>query len=156
MNKKDSAFTTGKLDDDTGFLVLQISRLWEFGHERVLKKHHNISHIQYAVLATVYWLSKYDKDREITQSYIAKHTKIDPMTVSQVSKILEGRGYIQRQVCPTDVRAKVLSLTREGNELVERAIPFMIDFDSKFFGILGKNIKNFNKYLSELLYVNDY
>jgi DNA-binding MarR family transcriptional regulator len=149
-----SPFILDNLKDDTGFLMLQVSNLWSNSHDRALKKYHGLSHMQYAVLASVCWLV-YHSDKPVTQSFLAQHTKISPMTISQIFKVLEARGYIIRTKHPTDVRSKIVKLTDEGNELMHQAVLTIWDVDSKFFKVLGKNTKRFNGYLHELLMVND-
>ncbi|MDR2621844.1 MAG: MarR family transcriptional regulator [Dysgonamonadaceae bacterium] len=154
MDTTINPFEIENLEEDTGFLMLQISRLWEEYHDRVMKKYYNITHMQYAVLASVYWLVLHEK-REVTQTILAKHTKIDPMTISQVFKVLEKKGYIYRKTHSTDVRAKSVNLTPEGKEMMNKAVGTIYNVDSKFFKILGKNIVHFNNYLVTLLKEND-
>jgi DNA-binding MarR family transcriptional regulator len=154
MGVKDSPFIIENLEDDTGFLMLQTVRLWETYHERMMKKYYNITHMQYAVLASVYWLILHTK-KEVTQTILAKHTKIDPMTISQVFKVLEKKGYIYRKTHSTDVRAKSVYLTQQGEELMNNAVTSVVNIDNKFFRILGENIMHFNSYLLALLKEND-
>jgi DNA-binding MarR family transcriptional regulator len=154
MDVAGSPFIIENLEEDTGFLILQVSRLWEEYHERTMKKYYNMTHMQYAVLASVYWLVLHEK-REVTQTILAKHTKIDPMTISQVFKVLERKGYIYRQTHSTDVRAKSVTLTQQGVELMNKAVATIVNLDNKFFRVLGKNIVHFNNYLVTLLKEND-
>ena len=154
MNNDKSPFIIEDLKEDTGFLMLQVSNLWSNSHDRALKRYHGLSHMQYAVLATVCWL-KYHGNALITQSFLAQHTKINPMTVSQIFKVLEGKGYVLRTKHPNDVRAKVVNMTKEGKELMDEAFKTIWDVDARFFKILGKNNKNFNRLLYELLKMNE-
>ena len=154
MNNDKSPFIIDDLKDDAGFLMLQVSNLWSNSHDRILKRQHGLSHMQYAVLASVCWL-KYHGNAFITQSFLAQHTKINPMTVSQIFKVLETKGYIYRTKHPYDVRAKVVYLTKEGKELMDKAFQTIWDVDAKFFKILGKNTNIFNRYLYKLLLENE-
>jgi len=154
LNNDKSPFIIEDLKEDTGFLMLQVSNLWSNSHDRALKRYHGLSHMQYAVLATVCWL-KYHGNALITQSFLAQHTKINPMTVSQIFKVLEGKGYVLRTKHPNDVRAKVVNMTKEGKELMDEAFKTIWDVDARFFKILGKNNKNFNRLLYELLKMNE-
>lgn len=154
MTKNESPFIIENLKDDTGFLVLQVSNLWNNCHDRALKKYHGLSHMQYALLASICWLV-YHSDKQVTQSFLSQHTKINPMTISQIFKVLEAKGLIVRTKHPTDVRAKIVSLTDEGNELIIRAFKTIWDVDAKFFKILGKNSNRFNSYLYDLLIANE-
>ncbi|MDR0542184.1 MAG: MarR family transcriptional regulator [Dysgonamonadaceae bacterium] len=151
---KHSPFLIENLEEDSGFLMLQVSRLWVEYHEKVLRKHHGLSHIQYAVLASIYWLVL-DTCKQVTQTKLAKHTKIDPMTISQMFKVLEKKGYIYRTAHESDIRAKSVNLTEEGKELITQAIITITNADNKFFKVLGKNLKSFNKCMVELLNAND-
>ena len=154
MEKEKSPFEVENLEEDTGFLMLQVSNLWESYHDKALKKYHGISHMQYAVLASVYWLVLHS-DKEVTQTILAQHTRIAPMTISQMFKVLEAKGYIYRITHPTDIRAKAVNLTQEGKKLVIRAITTIMEADHKFFQSLGKNIPRFNNCLLDLLKAND-
>lgn len=155
MNKSHFPFVHEDLENDTGFLLLQLSHLWDEYHERVLKKHYNLSSMQYAVLASVYWCVL-DSDKEVTQTYLARHTKIDPMTISQVFKVLEKRNYVTRKTNSMDIRAKSVMLTEEGEALMQKAVVTIAATDAKFFNILSKdNIKLFNKFMVDLINEND-
>ena len=154
LEKDKSPFIIENLEEDTGFLMLQISNLWGNSHEKVLKRLYGLSHMQYAVLASVYWLVLHSS-KQVTQTILAQHTKINPMTISQMFKVLEAKGYIYRTIHATDIRAKSVNLTPEGKELMHKATKTIWDVDTKFFKTLGKNTKRFNKYLFDLLRTND-
>ena len=154
MEKEKSPFEVENLEEDTGFLMLQVSNLWESYHDKALKKHHGISHMQYAVLASVYWLVLHS-DKEVTQTILAQHTRIAPMTISQMFKVLEAKGYIYRTTHSTDIRAKAVALTSTGKELMHNAIVTILNVDAKFFQSLGKNIPRFNNCLLDLLKANE-
>ena len=154
MDRKESPFVVENLEEDTGFLMLQVSHLWEYYHDKALKKYHDISHMQYAVLASIYWLVLHS-EKEVTQTRLAQHTKIASMTISQMFKVLEARGFIYRKTHSTDVRAKAVDLTPEGKELMHKAAITILNVDSKFFQVLGKNTPRFNRYLVDLLKAND-
>ena len=151
-----SPFTIENPDDYSGFLMLQVSSLWKEVQEQILKKHHGITHIQYVVLASIYWLLLHGK-KEVTQIILSKHTKIAPMTISQTFKVLEKKGYVYRQTHSSDVRAKSVFLTPKGEELIRRAAPDITVADDRFFSSLkGEDIKKFNSYMLSLLRFNDY
>ena len=155
MKTSKATFVQNNLKEDTGFLLLQLSHLWDNYHERVLKKHYRFSSVQYAVLASVHWCVMYS-DKEVTQSYLAHHTKINPMTISQVLGALEKKGYISRKPHSTDTRANAVTVTPKGEELLKDAILLIAKADAKFFNILGeKNTKIFNKFMVELIEEND-
>jgi DNA-binding MarR family transcriptional regulator len=134
--------------------MLQVSHLWADSHDKALKKNHGISHMQYAILASICWLV-YHTDSYVTQSILAQHTKVNPMTVSQIFKVLESKGLIYRQQHPTDIRAKIVNLTDEGNKLMHKAFKTIWDVDEKFFRILEQDEKYFNSLLYELIKSNN-
>jgi DNA-binding MarR family transcriptional regulator len=154
LEEKNFPFTCKDLRKDTGFLMLQISNLWAAGHDKVLKRYYNLSHMQYAVLASVYWLVLYGE--EVTQVRLSQHTKISPMTISKMLKGLEDKGYVYRKTHSTDVRAKAVHLTDRGKEILDKAIKTIADVDAQFFNFLGKNVTRFNDYMFDLLQGNDH
>ena len=154
MKKEKSPFVVENLEEDTGFLMLQVYNLWENCHEKALKKYYGISHMQYAVLASVHWLALHSR-KEVTQTILAQHTRIAPMTISQMFKVLESKGLIYRKAHATDIRAKAIDLTQEGNELMQKAVITILNVDTKFFKELGKNVQRFNRYLVDILKAND-
>ena len=153
LEQEKSPFTVS-LEDDSGYLMLQASNLWAHYQDKALKRHYGLSHVQFSVLASISWQVLEEK-KQATQTMLAEQTKISPMTISQMLKVLETRGYVYRTKHLTDVRAKAVDLTQEGKELTNKAMKTIYSIDAKFFRILGKNIKCFNRYMFELLKAND-
>jgi len=150
--KDESLFELEDLERNTGFLMLQVSNLWKEYHDKVLKKCHGLSHIQYAVLAGI---SFYHNKKPISQALIAQHSRIDPMIVSQTFKQLENKRYISYVSHPADAGEEVIALTPKGEELVSQVLGTIVETDIKFFKSLGENAGSFNNYLKTLLEVND-
>ena len=155
MNKEIAPFIEENLDDDSGFLMLRVSKLWETAHEKALKKKFDISHMQYAVLASVHWLILHKHD-DVTQVNLSNHTKISPMAISLALKGLEAKGYVYRKASTIDMRAKCACLTEKGKKLLNDAFLSIFAADERFFNSLGKNRQKFNRYMLELLLCNDY
>ena len=86
---------------------------------------------------------------------LSKQTQIDTMALSHIFRKLEAMGYIYRVTHPTDVRAKAVNLTPEGEELMKQVLGTITEADQIFFKNLGKNINQFNKYLKKLLDVHE-
>jgi DNA-binding MarR family transcriptional regulator len=84
---------------------------------------HDLTQVQYALLASLLWLSR--TERSITQTMLARHTKLDAMMTSQVLRTLEGKGLVDRNAHPSDARAKILALTRRGRALAWEAVPLV-------------------------------
>jgi DNA-binding MarR family transcriptional regulator len=58
---------------------------------------------------------------EVSQTSLAAAVDTDPMTLSGILDRLEKRGLIGRMPDPSDSRAKLVSVTPEGAELVNKA-----------------------------------
>jgi DNA-binding MarR family transcriptional regulator len=98
-----------------------------------------LTHPQFVVLATVGWLTK--NDGLVTQVAIGKMAGLDPNTNSQIIKGLEQKQLIQRAQS-SDGRAKNISLTPGGSEILKQALPAVEKADSNFFNLL--NVKELN------------
>ena len=89
--------------------------------------------------------------KEITQVSLANFTKIDPMTTSQVVRTLQSKDLITREEHKTDTRAKVVTITAQGAELIAQAVAKVEAFDDEFFSILATEQPSFNAQLHKLL-----
>ncbi|GHU88728.1 MarR family transcriptional regulator [Bacteroidia bacterium] len=141
------------LNDDLGFLVLQMSNLWEQNHKKVLKRYH-ITHTEFCVLASIHWLSEHD-NLSTTQIGLAKHIKTDPMNISQTIKGLEKQKLVLRTCHPMDVRANLVLLTSEGKEIIEKAALTIHEAERRFFQILGRNYNYFRDCMIKLIQSNE-
>jgi len=154
LKEEKSPFIIENLSNNSGFLMLQVSGLWENYHDKVIKKYYDLSYMQFSVLASSYWLILHS-EKQVTQTILANHTKISPMTISQMLKVLEAKGYIYRTVHSTDVRAKAVYLTDSGKDVVNKTMKIIYDLNARFFRVLGKDLKIFNRYMFELLNANE-
>lgn len=154
LEQEKSPFIIEDLSHDSGSLMLQVSSLWESYHDRAVKKYSDLSYMQFSVLASVYWLILHS-EKQVSQTILATHTRINPMTISQMLKVLESKGYIYRTAHLTDVRAKVVNLTDSGKNLVHKLMPTIYDLNARFFLILGNDLEQFNHCMLELLKTND-
>jgi len=153
IEQEKSPFIIEDLLNDNGFLMLQVSSLWADYHDKAVKKNYDLSHMQFSVLASVYWLIL-NSEKQVTQTILANHTRMNPMTISQMLKVLESKGYIYRTTHLTDVRAKVVNLTDPGKNLVNRVMKTTYDLNDKFFHVLGKDLDHFNRCMAKLLKAN--
>lgn len=149
MEKSYRPFSIEHIEDNSGFLLWQITSLWQQEQKKVLQNNFDISHSQYVILASTYWLTL--NGEEVTQIKLSHHTKMEPMTVSQILKGLQKIGYINRRPHSEDTRAKAVFLTDEGKKLMEKAIKVIEDLDNKFFAILGKGVNKFNADMIRLI-----
>jgi DNA-binding MarR family transcriptional regulator len=144
-------FSFEDADDSTGFLLWQVTAIWQRAVAAALRPH-GLTQVQYALLASLLWLS--GQEEWITQTMLARSTKLDMMMVSQVLRAMEARGLIERHPHPTDTRAKVLSLTEAGKETTRKAIPDVERADADYFHALGAGRGQFNASLLALIVSN--
>src|ERR1043165_235585 len=118
------------------------------GIKKALDKH-GLTHSQFVLLASIHWLTL--SKQNVTQVLLSSHTKIDVMSTSTVLRSLQEKGLLRRQEHETDTRAKTVSLTDKGIKLVNLAVKTVEQYDDEFFTPLGKQSKDFNKKLNDLL-----
>ncbi len=138
-------------DQSPGYLLWQVTMSWQ----RLLKKKLDpleITHTQFVLLAALAWLSRTNSG--VTQVDIARHSNTDRMMVSKVLRTLEKKSYVTRQEHPTDTRAKIISLTKKGQQLTQKAIRVVEQADVAFFAALKTQSKSFNVGLLKLVASN--
>lgn len=148
MKTTDSPFGFETAEESTGFLLWQLTNLWQ----REIKKSlgpYDLTHVQFVLLASVHWLTL--EKKVVTQILLSNHTKIDPMTTSTVLRTLQSKKLIERQEHSTDTRAKTVALTERGLKIVKQAIRTVEKFDHEFFSKLKTNLPTFNKNILALL-----
>lgn len=128
-----TTFSVEKPQDSPGFLLWQITIIWQRIIKKVLDKY-AISHAQFVILALMLWF----EERQITptQVMIVQMSKLDKMTVSQSLKKLVERDFIKRFENAKDTRAKSVSLTAPGKEMAITLVPMIEKVDSAFFKLL--------------------
>jgi DNA-binding MarR family transcriptional regulator len=144
----DNTFSVEKPEDSSGFLLWQVTNLWQREIKKALEQY-GLTHSQFVLLASIHWLTLHKQ--EVTQVVLSNHTKIDPMTTSTVLRTLQQKGFIQRQEHLTDTRAKTVVLTEEGKKLIKKAVVTVEKFDTEFFSILGNKTRELNQNLLTLL-----
>lgn len=118
-----------------GFLLWRISTSWRSSIEVILKTF-GLTHPQFVVLATTGWLTR---NGELTnQAAIGKMAGLDPNTNSQIIKGLEQKSLIKREPS-SDGRAKNVSLTSKGSQILSSALPAVERMDGHFFNSLEEN-----------------
>lgn len=148
MNKPDKAFGVKSAEDSSGFLLWQVTTLWQRGIKKALDNI-EITHPQFVLLASLLWLSK--QKESVTQIDLSQHSKIDPMTTSTIIRTLLRKKLIERREHPTDTRAKTITLTDNGLKVTRQAIKIIEKFDTDFFLPLGGKMQEFNNGLLILL-----
>lgn len=148
MNTSDNTFSVANADESSGFLLWQVTNLWQREIRKALLPH-DLTHAQFVLLASTHWLQL--QGTEVTQIVLSQHTKIDPMTTSTVLRTLQTKGLIERASHQTDTRAKTVVLTAKGKQLIKKAVVTVEQFDASFFGTLGAQVNTLNKHLIKLL-----
>ncbi|MBA3649192.1 MAG: MarR family transcriptional regulator [Chitinophagales bacterium] len=148
MKHNVEAFSFEKAEDSTGFLLWQVTNLWQREIKKALEKF-GLTHSQFVLLASTFWLSQHQAD--VTQINLSAHTKIDPMTTSKVLRTLQTKGLLQRKEHHSDTRAKTVELTENGKKITRESVKTVEKFDMLFFSPLANKISAFNNKLSLLL-----
>lgn len=81
---------------------------------------HGIDAATFDVLAT---LVRQGAPHELSPARLAADAMITTSAVAQRLNRLEAQGYLTRHPDPADGRAKLVRLTREGREVVDRVLP---------------------------------
>lgn len=131
--KKQSHFSVKKADDSSGFLLWQVTTLWQREIKKALEPL-GMSHSAFVILASLLWFD--EQQIEPTQTTIINHTKLDKMTVSKSLKTLVLQGFVSRFENELDTRAKSITLTKQGKEIAIQAVQIVESVDSDFFAKL--------------------
>lgn len=148
MKSNDNTFSVEKAEDSSGFLLWQVTNLWQREIKKSLEPF-NLTHSQFVLMASIHWLTLHKQD--VTQILLSSHTKIDPMTTSTVLRTLQTKGLLQRKEHVTDTRAKTVELTDKGKKIIKEAVKTVETFDKTFFAALGDKTQLFNQQLLTLL-----
>lgn len=146
MTKKGLATAFETADESPGLLLWQVTNKWQAAQRAALKPF-GLTHVQFVLLAALVWL---DVDGPVTQRQLADHAVTDPMMTSQVLRVLEEAGLVERLAHPEDKRAKALAVTGKGRKLANEAVVAVEACDAEFFGVLGGQTPAFTKALVKL------
>lgn len=148
MKSRDNTFSVEKAEDSSGFLLWQVTNLWQREIRKTLEPF-DLTHSQFVLLASTHWLTI--NKQEVTQVVLSQHTKIDPMTTSTVLRTLQKKELLKRTEHATDTRAKTVALTEKGKQIIKKAVVAVEKFDHEFFEKLGHGQKKFNIQLQTLM-----
>jgi len=80
---------------------------------------------------------------------LADYLSYDPPMVTKLAKALEKKGFVQRAADKTDERAKVITITKEGKQIVRKADPEVKKTMAKLLvGITSQELRSYIKVLS--------
>lgn len=152
MSKQKNIFSFQTPEESPGFLLWQISNLWQRKMRRGLENL-DLTHVQFVLLAALQWLS--DQQSAVNQMDIADHTKVDKMMVSKVLRTLQKKDLLTRSEHEADTRAKTVSLTPAGRKLLKRAVKIVEGIDNEFFSKLGEHRDRFREQMLMLMLENN-
>jgi DNA-binding MarR family transcriptional regulator len=133
-------------EDSPGFLLWRVTLAWQRAM-RVALAPHGLTHVQFVLLASSWWLGQ---EEPPTQQRLAEHAGTDPMMTSQVVRKLEDKGLVTREEDPADARARRIVLTGEGRALLAPALKDVERADAEFFAALGSGQARFARSLAKL------
>jgi DNA-binding MarR family transcriptional regulator len=121
-------------EDSPGFMLWRATLRWQRTIAAALRPV-ALTHVQFVLLASVWWLSDQASSTHHlpSQRAVAAHAGVDVMMTSQVLRALERRGLLARTPDPTDARVKRLAVTQDGRRLAEQAISLVEEADALFF-----------------------
>lgn len=134
--KNSGSFNVDTPEASSGFLLWQITTLWQREIKAALEPH-GLSHSAFVILASLLWFNEHGI--EATQTVILKHTKLDKMTISKSLKQLQKDGFVNRCEHETDTRAKSVTLSDSGKALAKLALKSVECVDRDFFAKLKQD-----------------
>lgn len=123
-----------------GLLLWRVTLSWQRRVRSALAPH-DLTHVQFVLLASLWWLT--DHGGPPTQVQLAQHAHTDPMMTSQVIRKLEAAGLLTRAPDPADSRARRLELTDGGRTRLRGALADVEAADEAFFSVLGPRFPGF-------------
>jgi DNA-binding MarR family transcriptional regulator len=121
-------------DASPGFLLWRTTLRWQRAVAVALKPL-GLTHVQFVLLASVWWLSEqaHTPSELPNQAQVAAHAEADVMMTSSVLRTLEARGLVTRAPDPADARVKRLAVTDEGRRRAVEAVAVVEAVDASFF-----------------------
>jgi DNA-binding MarR family transcriptional regulator len=126
-------------EQSPGFLMWQVTLAWQRAMRAALAPH-DLTHVQFVLLATAWWLGKEELP---TQQALASQAGTDTMMTSQVIRKLADRGLVVREEDPADARARRIRVTKAGLKVLTPALADVERADETFFASLGKRADSF-------------
>ncbi|MDP6388554.1 MAG: MarR family transcriptional regulator [Alphaproteobacteria bacterium] len=131
----------------TGFLLWQVENLWQ-RRQRAALGAFDLTPVQFLLLSG---LAAARREGSVKQAALARRCRTDPMMTSQVLRVLEKAGLVERTSHARDGRALSVGLTQAGMELVRRAAPAVEEVERAVFAVLGADVPAFSDALRLLL-----
>jgi DNA-binding MarR family transcriptional regulator len=130
-------------DSSPGFLLWRVTLHWQRLVTEALRPF-NLTHVQFALLSSAWWLSRDARDgpdgSSPNQLAIAAQAGTNVKMTSEVLRKLEDKGLIVQRTDPGDRRAKSITITPEGIRLAEQAVVAVERVDAAFFSAAPSSI----------------
>lgn len=148
MNEQSPIFSYSKPEENSGYLLWQVTMQWQLKMNRVLGER-ELTLTQFSLLAGLHWLTL--KNEIVTQQRLAHYANTDKMMTSKVLITLEKKKLIARTPHPSDTRAKQLVMTSKGMRILKEAYQLVQQVDAAFFKPVAGNKSTFDKFLLKLI-----
>lgn len=102
---------------------------------RLRQDHYNVTPAQ---SYTLLYLSRICGEREVMQRDLERELHLKASTVNGIVDRLEEKGFIVRRQSEADGRRRLISLTAEGQAVIETFRAAMEDIDRAFCAVLSK------------------
>ena len=117
-----------------GYLVWRLAVKWRAELDRALAPL-GLTSAQYGLLASLHGLSRLGDPP--SQRQLAEFSGLEPMFVSNLARALEQRGLVERAVSASDPRARALTLTRRGADVVAEGRAIVTRLEEARLSVLG-------------------
>lgn len=148
MTKKDQVLSYKQPEENSGYLLWQVTMQWQLSMNRALGKM-GLTLTQFSLMAGLYWLSK--EKQTVTQQQLADYANTDKMMTSKVLMTLEKKQIIERVKDDNDSRAKQLRITDQGTQILKEAYKTVKQVDDVFFKNVVKDKAVFDNLLTRLI-----
>ena len=148
METQNQIFSYKEPEENTGYLLWQVTMQWQLSMNRALGKM-GLTLTQFSLMAGLYWLSS--KKQMVTQQQLADYANTDKMMTSKVLIVLEKKYFIERIKDTVDSRAKQLKITDKGKQALKAAYQVVQMVDDLFFNDVVKDKAVFDDLLLRLI-----
>lgn len=148
MNDNSQIFSYTKPEENTGYLLWQVTMQWQLSMNRALRQM-ELTLTQFSLLAGIYWLTQQQK--AVTQQQLADFANTDKMMTSKVLIVLERKQLIEKTNDPKDSRVKLVIITPIGKQILKEAYQIVQQVDNSFFKSVAKDKVVFDNLLLKLM-----
>ena len=118
------------LNNSLGYLVNTLSLKMKQRFNARLKKR-DLTVYQFGILLHIF------KKGSLTQKEIATHTNDDEPATARLMNRLEEKNCVQRVISKEDRRKRLVSLTKDGEMLLNQLIPYAQEINETFTSVLS-------------------